>query len=128
MYDKTARPLPELQIGQPVSVQPGIPKAPWEKGLCVAKVGPCSYLIETDNGHPYRRNRKFIREDPSQGHQQPMFADSSSTNQCSPLPKSADVHPELTTKEERISQQPQTLVTLSGRVSVRPSRFAFYVE
>ena len=126
-YDKSARPLPELQIGEPVRLQPVNPKAPYDKGSCVAKVGPRSYLIETDNGNLYRRNRKFIRQDPSQGHQQPIITDSSSTKQSSPLPKPADVHPEPTAKEERKSQQPQTLVTRSGRVSVRPSRFADYV-
>ena len=126
-YDKSARPLPELQIGEPVRLQPVNPKAPWDKGSCVAKVGPRSYLIETENGNLYRRNRKFIRQDPSQGHQQLIITDSSTTKQSSPLPKPADVHPEPTVKEERKSQQPQTLVTRSGRVSVRPSRFADYV-
>ena len=126
-YDKSARPLPELQIGEPVRLQPVNPKAPWDKGSCVAKVGPRSYLIETDNGNLYRRNRKFICQDPSQGHQQPIITDSSSTKQSSPLPKPAHVHPEPTAKEERKSQQPQTLVTRSGRVSVRPLRFADYV-
>ena len=113
-YYKSARPLPELQIGEPVRLQP-------------VKVGPRSYLIETDNGNLYRRNRKFIRQDPSQGHQQPITTDSSSTKQSSPLPKTTDVHPEPTAKEERNSQQPQILVTRSDRVSVRPSRFADYV-
>ena len=126
-YGKSARPLPELQIGEPVRLQPVNPKAPWDKGSCVAKVGPHSYLIKTDNGNLYRRNRKFIRQDPSQGHQQSIITDSSSTKQSSPLPKTTDVHPEPTAKEERNSQQPQTLVTRSGRVSVCPSRFADYV-
>ena len=80
-YDKSARPLPELQIGEPVRLQPVNPKAPWDKGSCVAKVGPRSYLIETENGNLYRRNRKCIRQDPSQGHQQPIITDSSSTKQ-----------------------------------------------
>ena len=79
-YDKSARPLPELQIGEQVRLQPVNPKAPWDKGSCVAKVGPRSYLIETDNGNLYRRNRKFIRQDPSQEHQQPIITDRSSTN------------------------------------------------
>ena len=70
-YDKSARPLPELQIGEPVRLQPVNPKAPWDKGSCVAKVGPRSYLIETDNPNLHRRNRKLIRQDPSQGHQSP---------------------------------------------------------
>ena len=126
-YDKSARPLPELQVGEPVGLQPINPKAPWDKGSCVENVGPRSYLIETDNGNLYGRNRKFICQDPSQRHQQPIIIDSSSTKQSSPLPKPADVHPEPTAKEGRKSQQPQTLVTKGGRVSLRPSRFADYV-
>ena len=42
------------------------PKAPWEKGSCVAKIGARSYLTETEGGNLYRGNRKFIRQDPSQ--------------------------------------------------------------
>ena len=79
-YDKSARPLPELQIGETERLQPVNPKAPWEKGSRVANVGLCSYLIETDNGNLYRRNQKFTRQDPSQGHQQPIITDSSSTH------------------------------------------------
>ena len=41
-YENSARPLPELQIGEPVRLQPVNPKAPWDKGSCVAR----SYLIE----------------------------------------------------------------------------------
>ena len=58
--DKSARPLPELQVGEPVGLQPINPKAPWDKGSCVANVGRRSYLIETDNGNLNGRNRKFI--------------------------------------------------------------------
>ena len=65
-YDKHAKPLPELHVGEPVRLQPVNPKPLWEKGLCVAKIGQRSYLIETESGNLYRRNRKFIRQDPSQ--------------------------------------------------------------
>ena len=41
-YENSARPLPEFQIGEPVRLQPVNPKAPWDKGSCVAR----SYLIE----------------------------------------------------------------------------------
>ena len=43
-YNKHAKPLPRT------------PKAPWEKGSCVAKIGPRSFLIETESGNLYRRN------------------------------------------------------------------------
>ena len=63
-YDKTAKPLPELEIGENVKLQSVKTKPDkWTNGSCVAKVGPRSYLIETEDGKLYRRNRKFIRKD-----------------------------------------------------------------
>ena len=63
-YDKTAKSLPELEIGENVKLQSVKTKPDqWTNGSCVAKVGPRSYLIETDDGKLYRRNRKFIRKD-----------------------------------------------------------------
>lgn len=59
-YDRSAKDLPELQVGDKVRLQPQDPKAAWSKGCCVGKVGPRSYLVETDSG-VYRRNRKFLR-------------------------------------------------------------------
>ena len=55
-YDKHARPLPELETGEPVRLQPVNPKLPWAKGTCIAKVGPWSYLVESEKGRLYRRN------------------------------------------------------------------------
>ena len=137
-YDKRARPLPELQVGEPVRLQPVNPKAPWEKGSCVAKVGPRSFLIETENGNLYRRNRKFIRQDPSQEQARPTVTNSSSTSQPS-ISDSVSTHPSLTqtqgishsdptTADERWIPQPQqAVVTRSGRTSVRPSKFKDFV-
>ena len=151
-YDKHAKPLPELHVGEPVRLQPINPKAPWEQGSCVAKVGPRSYLIETDSGNLYRRNRKFIRQDPSQ---EQASSDSSgmnlpgqlSPNAESPTKSSPDAKADSPLKqpptmrqtheshqskstavEEIVTSQPlQTVVTRSGRTSVRPSRFDDFV-
>lgn len=60
-YDKTAKDLPELDIGETVRIQPDQPKQPWRKVKCLQKVGPRSYLVEAENGQKYRRNRKFLR-------------------------------------------------------------------
>ena len=54
--DKHAKPLPELHVGEPVRLQPVNLKASWEKGSCVAKIGPGSYLIETESGNLYRQS------------------------------------------------------------------------
>ena len=60
-YDKSARSLPELKIGQQVRVQPTRHTTEWKLGVCEAKVGPRSYLVKTVDGQTYRRNRKFLR-------------------------------------------------------------------
>ena len=60
-YDKTAKDLPELNIGEPVRLQADIPKQPWRMATCLQKVGPRSYIVQTDEGQKYRRNRKFLR-------------------------------------------------------------------
>ena len=145
-FDKRATPLPELQVGEPVRLQPTNPKAPWEKGLCVAKVGPHSFLIETECGGLLRRNRKFIRQDPSQA---PVISEnthSSAKNQTSAVMESPPTwedssvkqsqamtqscespQPRVTTAEHAETLQPQQTVTRSGRTSVRPSRLKDFV-
>ena len=60
-YDKTAKPLPELQIGQPVRLQPTSHHTPWKTGTCVDTDGSRSYIIELDSGQVLRRNRKHLR-------------------------------------------------------------------
>lgn len=145
-FDKRATPLPELQVGEPVRLQPTNPKAPWEKGSCVAKVGPRSFLIETESGGLLRRNRKFIRQDPSQA---PVISEnthSSAKNQTSAVMESPPTwedssvkqsqamtqscespQPRVTTAEHAETLQPQQTVTRSGRTSVRPSRLKDFV-
>ena len=60
-YDQHTKPLPELDIGDSVKLQPLRPKEPWSNGSCLGKVGPRSYLIRTEDGKLCRRNRKFLR-------------------------------------------------------------------
>ncbi|CAM1325720.1 Uncharacterised protein at_DN2492 [Pycnogonum litorale] len=65
------KPLPELQIGETVSVQSVNPKHSWVKGPGIGKVGNRSYIVETDKGI-YRRNRKFLRQDKVESRSQPV--------------------------------------------------------
>ena len=50
-YDKSARPLPELEIGQRVRIQPTGHNKQWKAGVCKVKVGPRSHLVTSDNKH-----------------------------------------------------------------------------
>ena len=139
--------MPELHVGEPVRLQPVNPKAPWEKGRFIcAKIGPRPYLIETESGNLYRRNRKFIRQDPGQ---EQASSDSSGTNLPShaelPTESLPDAKADSPSKQAPIirqtreshqptavevivtSQPQQPVVTRSGRTSVRPSRFDDFV-
>ena len=114
----------------------------------MAKVGPRSYLIETERGNLYRRNRKFIRQDPSQeqassdssGTDLPSHAESpteslpdakadSPSKQAPTMRQTHESHqPKSTAVEEIVtSQAKHAVVTRSGRTSVRPSRFDDFV-
>ena len=60
-YDRTAKSLPELQIGQGVRMQPVEHSGQWKQATIVKKVGERSYLAQTEEGNVYRRNRKFLK-------------------------------------------------------------------
>ena len=61
-YDRTARKLPELVIGDHVRLEPrpNDRDRTWKSGTCISKVSPSSYLVDCE-GTVRRRNRKFIR-------------------------------------------------------------------
>ena len=58
-FDKNAKPLPELDIGQEVRITDKRNKT-WELGKCLAKLSDRSYLVQAD-GEAVRRNREDIR-------------------------------------------------------------------
>ena len=45
-----------------VRVQPTMRGAIWQKAMNLKKVGERIYLVQTENGNLYRRNRKFLKE------------------------------------------------------------------
>ena len=56
-YDRTAKSLPEIQVGSRVSVQV-TPSSPWKRGTIVEVCSqPRSYTVATDDGSTLRRNR-----------------------------------------------------------------------
>lgn len=61
-YDKSARDLPELCIGQDIRMKPlpGDRTGRWRRGVCLRQVGPRSYLVDVE-GALYRRNRVDLR-------------------------------------------------------------------
>ena len=58
-FDKNAKTLPELDIGQDVQVA-GQRKKTWQPGKCLEKLSDRSYLVQTDR-ETVRRNREDLR-------------------------------------------------------------------
>ncbi|KAJ8366480.1 hypothetical protein AAFF_G00353480 [Aldrovandia affinis] len=61
-YDRSARDLPELEVGETVQMKPlpGDNTDRWRVGTCLRRVAPRSYLVDVD-GSLYRRNRVDLR-------------------------------------------------------------------
>ncbi|XP_038060249.1 uncharacterized protein K02A2.6-like [Patiria miniata] len=116
-YDRTAKPLPQLVVGQTVRVKtrPQVDHAPWKPGVIKDKVAPRSYIVEVD-GRRYRRNRVHLRDTlvthdtrkPSDS--EALIMDIAPTTP-DPMAKSLDSHsePQVVTRSGRISKRPQYL-------------------
>lgn len=61
-YDKAARDLPELTVGDRIRMKPrpGDRTGKWQLGQCIQKVAPRSFVMDV-NGTLYRRNRVDLR-------------------------------------------------------------------
>lgn len=60
-YDRGAKLLPELEIGQTVRMQPAVRGTVWGKAVNLKQVGNRSYLVQTNKGNVYCRNRRFLK-------------------------------------------------------------------
>ena len=63
LYDKHAKPLPQLEIGEPVYVKllPQTNNKTWKEGVCTEKLSQRSYKVAID-GKTVRRNRIHLKE------------------------------------------------------------------
>ena len=132
-YDRQAKPLPDLEIGQPVKLQPLRKGGTWSKATTVNKVGDRSYLVQTNDGTNYRRNRKFLRTIP-----EPAYEQQNSTEQDGPSitevvndKVTTDCSPpeeEEQTPVEQLTMESPVKRTASGRVVKEPGRFKDYVR
>jgi len=93
-YDRQAMSLPELQVGQPVKLQPGHKGNTWKRAETVDKLRDQLYLVQTNDGATYRRNRKFIRAVPNAIEER-----DNSSDQINTTPSDTEVATERTTTE-----------------------------
>lgn len=106
-YDKTAKVRPELEIGQQIRLQPSKPRQPWSAGSVAAKVGPRSFLVETEDGKLYRRNTQMIKSDKSIRTRKNLNLDDIPTH---------DYQTESETKEEKIT--PNQEITTGQEIQI----------
>ena len=149
-YDRGTKTLPDLQIGHTVRMQPQDKGGTWRKAKVVNKLGNRSYLLQTDEGQTYRRNRKFIRATSEQ--RLPTSQSSSdklSTQADSPSEEANGSSAEVNAPSEKIStsvgtetecvavqdniSSPETVtttpkVTSRGRVVKLPEKLKDYVR
>ena len=59
-YDKKAKVLPHLEVGEEVRIQGQRNTNTGTTGTCVKKLTDCSYLMNT-SGQTVRRNREVLR-------------------------------------------------------------------
>ena len=59
-HDRTAKLLPEIEVGQEVRVAPTERSKPWKSAMCVQKLPDHSYLVRTSK-ETVRRNRQSVK-------------------------------------------------------------------
>ena len=60
-FDRKAKDLAELSPGEIVRIQPDQKGCNWRKAKVIQHLGNRSYLVETEDGRRYRRNRQHLR-------------------------------------------------------------------
>ena len=89
-YDRHAKQLPYLVIGQPIRVKchPQNPYSDWTPGIDTSKAAPRSYMVQVD-GQQYRRSRIHLC-------QQATFPDRAPTESLNIRPRQLDTLPDQT--------------------------------
>ena len=101
-------------------------KRPWKKGKVKAIVGPRSYLVSTDDGGNYRRNRRHLRKT--------MEPDDVEADIALPTKDQdlTDLHPppageESVPHQSKDQATPKVAVRTSSRQTRRPAYLEDYV-
>ena len=115
-FDKNAKPLPELYIGEEVRVSDKKRKT-WQPGKCLEQLSDRSYLVQSD-GDVIRRNREDIKPMPDTNA-------TNSTPTASEEPRGRESSPN---NRKTPAMPPQTLTRRASSKTIKPpARFLDYV-
>ena len=113
-YDRHAKQLPDLAIGQPIMVKrhPQTPNSDWTPGIVTSKAAPRSNMVQVD-GQQYRRNEIHLR-------QQATFPDRASTETLNIRPRQLDTLPDQTSADPQYTPI-QTCTSQTHKIQPRRS-------
>ena len=113
-YDRHAKQLPDLAIGQPIRVKchPQNPNSDWTPGIVTSKAAARSYMVQVD-GQQYRRNRIHLR-------QQATFPDRAPTEPLNICPRQLDTLPNQTPADPQYTPI-QTCTSQTHEIQTRRS-------
>ena len=102
-YDKTARKLPPLKVGEPMHIQRD---KYWEPAKVVSQHNEHFFKVRTPEGATYRRNRKFLDKTP-----QLTFSQDSPTTQIRTAP---------------LNDLPSSTEATPSKVQIKSNQFYWY--
>ena len=113
-YDRHAKQLPDLAIGQPIRVKchPQNLNSDWTPGIVTSKAAPRSYMVQVD-GQQYRRNMIHLR-------QQATFPDRAPTEPLNIRPRQLDTLPDQTPADPQYTPI-QTCTSQTHEIQTRRS-------
>ena len=121
-YNKHARDLPTLKVGDVVCMKPfQLGSKGWKKGTITSKLDERSYMVKTPDGDTYRRNRYRLRQtkensDPKEASDtSPCRRPEDQATPAGPTKPSSPANAEQTT-----AATPKTTIAL--KTAVRPQR------
>jgi len=135
-YDKSAKELPALVIGQTVRIQPIRHMKEWKKATVIKKVSTRSYIVRAANGQTYRRNRKHLRPTEEIPLNDITTTDKAAEDKLT-IPEHASMtetqqanEPEMVELEQGSSQTQHSdhAVSRAGRVLKPPTRLRDYIK
>ncbi|KAJ8395956.1 hypothetical protein AAFF_G00026640 [Aldrovandia affinis] len=109
-YDRSARDLPELEVGETVRMKPlpGDNTGRWGVGTCLRRVAPRSYLVDVD-GSLYRRNRVDLRvaEPTARATHKTDGPEAAHAPEAAPAPETAAEAPPTVTEPSPVRSSPK---------------------
>lgn len=126
-FDRNAKTLPELDIGQDVRVA-GQRKKTWQPGKCLEKLSDRSYLVQTDS-EMVRRNREDIRPRLDADQATRWDADQGTSIMPSLIPEEAKLTSAADTARPQTPARPDPSMArrTSSRTVKPPARFQDYL-